>query len=192
MELALPFKAVATYTMNPFADPFAVDSPPPNIPLPEAFETVGGWSYSSNPFISPCLTAKSGGVAASDFDPDVIVVPSPDNAEVFHTPQAMQYILLPPPKPPTADDPTGMKAMMDFLGFKKEYTAAAGANIDSRLGLDQNKGAPPPAPGGGSTGGSDGKAPPPSLSTTGNVQSAPVTGPAPPTGPIQPVNTSQR
>jgi hypothetical protein len=176
--------------MNTFGDPFAVDSPPPNIPLPEAFQTVGGWSYSSNPFISPCLTAKSGGVAASDFDPDVIIVPSPDKVEVFHTPQAMQYILLPPPKPPTENDPTGMKAMMDFLGFKKEYTAAAGANIDNRLGLNQNSGQPQPA-GGGATVGPDGKPTQPPISTPSKLQSGPTAGQTQSNQQIQTVSSRQ-
>ena len=116
-------------------NPFAVDSPPPDIPLPEVFTSQYSWTYSSAcPFVSPSLNAKAEGLAAAvQADPDVIVLPSPDRVQYFDAPTGVEYVLVPPQKPPTDDDPTGMKAMMEFLGFKKEYVDAAGSSINSNL-----------------------------------------------------------
>ena len=114
-------------------NPFAVDSPPPDIPMPEVFQKVGAWSFTGSPYVSPALSAKTAGAADVQFDPDVIVLPSPDKVQVFNTPPAVQYIPLPPPPPPTESDPTGMQAMMEFLGFKKEYVAAGTAGINDQM-----------------------------------------------------------
>jgi hypothetical protein len=114
-------------------NPLAVDSVPPNIPMPEVFSNQYSWTYSSGcPFISPSLNAKAEGLAAAvKADPDVIVLPSPDKVQYFDNPKIMEYIPIPPAKATTADDPTGMKAMMEFLGFKKDIVDAGGASIDS-------------------------------------------------------------
>ena len=119
---------VDTYMFNPFA----VDSPPPDIPMPEVFQKVGAWSFTGSPYVSPALNAKAAGAAAVQFDPDVIVLPSPDKVQVFNTPPALKYIPLPPAPPPTESDPTGMQAMMEFLGFKKEFVAAGTAGINEQ------------------------------------------------------------
>ena len=108
-------------------NPLAVDSPPPDIPLPAVFQSVNSWSYSSSPFVSPVLNTKAGLDDIMAKDPDVIVVQTPDKVQVFDTPGQMEYVWLPPPKI-TKTDPTGMNAMMEFLGFK-------------------NAGEPPPQPG---------------------------------------------
>jgi hypothetical protein len=56
---------------------------------------------------------------------DVIIVPPPPKYEIFDTPGDSQYILIPPNPPPTKDDPTGMKRMMEFLGIKKDLISAS-------------------------------------------------------------------
>lgn len=115
-------------------NPLSVDSPPPNIPMPAVFDSVNSWSYSGSPFVTPAMNAKGDLLAElTAKDPDVIVIPSPDRVQIFDTPPSeMQYVLLPPPRL-TKTDPTGMKAMMEFLGFKREYVAAGAAGLDSNF-----------------------------------------------------------
>jgi hypothetical protein len=113
-------------------NPLAIDSPPPDIPMPEVFSTVTSWTYSASPFVSPALNAKAGMAGNIEFDPDTIVIPSPDKVQVFDTPGTMEYVLLPPPRL-TDKDPTGMKAMMDFLGFKGPFKDVAAAGVDKEF-----------------------------------------------------------
>ena len=107
-----------------------VESPPPDVILPEIFRTVNSWSYGSSAFVAPSLGTQAAGMP-EPADPTVVFVPPPDRVEVFDTPGPMEYILVPPAKY-TKADPTGMKAMMKFLGFKDEYVQAGSAFLPGK------------------------------------------------------------
>ena len=99
----------------------------PTIPLPEVFRTAASWSYSNNAFVSPVLGVETT-LTPEITDPnapEIVLVSPPDRYQVFNTPGPVQYVFIPPPPPPTKDDPTGMKEMMSFLGFKKDLIDAA-------------------------------------------------------------------
>jgi hypothetical protein len=98
----------------------------PQIPMPEAFHSLTAWTYSGNPYVSPALSVGAGlGSDAVPLAQDVIIVHPPPKYELFDTPGASQYILVPPNPPPTKDDPTGMKRMMEFLGIKQDLIKQA-------------------------------------------------------------------
>ena len=98
----------------------------PDLPMPEAFHNLNAWAYSGNPYVSPAMRIGAG--LGSDAVPpaeDVIIVQPPPKYQLFDTPGDYQYILVPPNPPPTKDDPTGMKRMMEFLGIKKDLITAS-------------------------------------------------------------------
>ena len=98
----------------------------PDLPLPEAFRSLTAWTFCGNPYVSPAMGIAAG--LGSDAVPppeDVVILHPPPKYELFDTPRGSEYILVPPNPPPTKDDPTGMKRMMEFLGINKELVNAA-------------------------------------------------------------------
>ena len=98
------------------------------IPLPEVFQHTHAWTYGC-PHASPSLGADSI-VPPELSDPDVVYVRPPDKIHVFKTPGAMQYISV-PEMPPQGSDPTGMRQMMEFLGFDKDHVDTAVSGVSS-------------------------------------------------------------
>ena len=97
----------------------------PTIPMPSIFNSATPhYTYSGNPHVSPFVGA-TGQLTPEITDPDVRIVTPPDKYRVFEAPSQSEYLLVPPTAPPTADDPTGMKAMMDFLGFNNQAIGGA-------------------------------------------------------------------
>ena len=96
------------------------------IPLPEVFQHTHSWTYGC-PYVSPSLGSDSI-VPQELMDPDVIFVRPPDKIHVFKTPGHMEYIPV-PHMPPDPSDPTGMRQMMEFLGFKKDHVDIATSSV---------------------------------------------------------------
>ena len=99
-----------------------VESPVPDILLPEIFRTVNSWTYGGSAFVAPSLGTEAAGMP-EPADPSIVFSPPPDKVQIFDTPGPVEYVLVPPAKY-TKTDPTGMKAMMKFLNFKDEYIEA--------------------------------------------------------------------
>lgn len=100
------------------------------IPLPEVFQHTHAWTYGC-PHASPSLGSDSI-VPPELSDPDIVYVRPPDKIHVFKTPGTMQYIPV-PEMPPEPTDPTGMRRMMEFLGFDKQHVDAAVAGVSSQM-----------------------------------------------------------
>lgn len=114
----------------PYGLEFSAQAQLPPIPLPEVFRSVNSWSYTGNPYVSPAggemSSAFSSDVPPDVANPDLIIIRPPDRYHIFDVPGGVEYVLVPPAKH-TATDPSGMKAMMKFLGFKDEHVHAASA-----------------------------------------------------------------
>ena len=100
------------------------------IPLPEVFQHTHAWTYGC-PHASPSLGSDSI-VPPELSDPDIVYVRPPDKIHVFKTPGAMQYIPV-PDMPPDPSDPTGMRRMMEFLGFDKQHVDVAVSSASSQM-----------------------------------------------------------
>lgn len=121
----MPFPSVAIPHMVLNGEPEI-----PTIPMPSLFKGVNFYTYSGNSFVSPALGAK-GALTPEIIDPDIRIITPPDKFHWFATPSESEYIVVPPTASPTAEDPTGMKAMMEFMGFNKAAVDGGMAGINA-------------------------------------------------------------
>jgi hypothetical protein len=129
------FKHVTPPDMNVTSDPVL-----PNIPLPQVFKATSAWTYTGSPYVSPCLGTKVGALPPIK-DPTPQYVTAPDRVIKVNPPGSMEYIPIPPEtKADRVDDPTGMKSLMEFLGFNKAQVSAASSQLDG--GINQAPGMP--------------------------------------------------
>lgn len=112
----------------------------PDIPMPEVFKNSNSYCYSGSSWVSPSV-GSLGALTPQITDPDVKVITPPDRLHTFDVPRGVEYVVVPPTSPPTAEDPTGMQAMMEFLGFGNDMVKAGMSGFSQASSIS----APPPS-----------------------------------------------